>query len=779
MKKENETTWGKLVSGDRLKSAATKRKKATITETDLRANAEDREKNGWSIVKTSRGGKKSKKSPSGKKCRYEKKKSHDELFENRVWTLLYQLGFQKLNEDRYFVISTGSNTGESQQIDVLAVDDETALVIECKSTESRQQSNFKKPLEAFIGQMNKIRSEIIKRFGSSKKIKFIWATNNYELSTPDKGRIEGTNGELVYWNENIISYYESLAKHLGVSARYQMLGDLFNNVKIPNLKTEIPAIQAKMGDKTYYSFSLEPEKLLKLGFILHRNRPKSLDENSDDSGRYQRLIKGSRLKKIKEFVNNGGFFPNSIIVAVNSKRSIRFFPTSGQTGSSKIGILSLPQEYQSLFIIDGQHRLYGYSESKYAGSDTIPVIAFDNLTPEEQVDIFMQINENQKAVPKTLRVTLQSELMWNSDKLEDIRKALSSRISQDLGEKVDSPLYDRVIIAEEEKSKTRCITVDAINNGIKKGGFLDTFDKNNVQTGEGTFDNQDKEKTYQRLYLYLRDVLGEFREMAGPQWSKGGAGILTTTRGMQGLIHTIGDIVIMIKAQQKINPKFDPLEKVVEETMKYLRPLAKYLNGLTEESEKSLRSSLGSGGELKYFRTFEKQIHNEFPNFTPDGYEEYWLKNELGNVCRYREQSQEILSRVKDTIKASFTECYGNDWFSSGLPNKVIKDLLNRLVDSGEYQNKDSEAKSWDFINFEDCRLIITSDSNWSDFFKFKLSYPPMVKKNDKKEEKVKWLSFLHGLDKKSLKDNFNLTTQEEQEVNEIYEWITASDIIE
>ena len=76
------------------------------------------------------------------------------------------------------------------------------------------------------------------------------------------------------------------------------------------------------------------------------------------------------------------------------------------TKPSQIGTLHLPKQYRSVFIIDGQHRIFGYSGSKYAGKNTIPVVAMVNLEKEEQVKLFMEINENQKAVPKNLRNTL-------------------------------------------------------------------------------------------------------------------------------------------------------------------------------------------------------------------------------------------------------------------------------------------------------------------------------------------------------------------------------------
>src|SRR2546423_5861339 len=136
---------------------------------------------------------------------------------------------------------------------------------------------------------------------------------------------------------------------------------------------------------------------------------------------------------------------------------MRFDPSSlqSQNSISKIGILHLPKLYRSAFIIDGQHRLYGYANSDYKSKNSIPVVAFVDLERKDQVTLFMQINENQKSVPKNLRNTLDSDLLWDSENLNDQIKALKLQIAQDLGEDKSSPLFDRVMVGENPKTSTR------------------------------------------------------------------------------------------------------------------------------------------------------------------------------------------------------------------------------------------------------------------------------------------------------------------------------------
>ena len=53
------------------------------------------------------------------------------------------------------------------------------------------------------------------------------------------------------------------------------------------------------------------------------------------------------------------------------------------------------------------------------------------MAQEEQVRLFMEINENQKAVSKNLRNTLNADLLWVSENPIEKREAIRSRVAQD------------------------------------------------------------------------------------------------------------------------------------------------------------------------------------------------------------------------------------------------------------------------------------------------------------------------------------------------------------
>jgi DGQHR domain-containing protein len=81
--------------------------------------------------------------------------------------------------------------------------------------------------------------------------------------------------------------------------------------------------------------------------------------SNDDLETYQRMVKPTRLAAIGRYIDEGGTFPTNIVI--NFKReNLRFDPRE-KFGDTATGILSLPGQYGSAWVVDGQHRLYGYA----------------------------------------------------------------------------------------------------------------------------------------------------------------------------------------------------------------------------------------------------------------------------------------------------------------------------------------------------------------------------------------------------------------------------------
>lgn len=722
-----------LVTGKELTGVKKRRNQQFIFEKFEYELQKKRESEGWIVDREL-------KSLVRMKCL----KPLDERFEDEVWSLFANLGFTHMNRDRNLVISygtEGSNT--TKQIDVFAADEETVLFIECKCAITGKKGDFKTDLEAIQG----IKEGLFKTVRGhkefkGKKYKYIFATKNYEITDPDKNRMKELG--IYHINEYGIKYFSELAKHLGKCARYQLLGALFAGQKIGAMENRIPAIEGQMGGYTYYSFSIEPEKLLKIAYVLHRN-----DANTDMMPTYQRIIRRNRLSEIQNFVDHGGFFPNSLIISIDTKgKKLRFDLATPQVDNSisRIGILHLPQLYRSAYIIDGQHRLYGYANSKYVDNNTIPVVAFVNLEKGKQVELFMEINENQRQVSKNLQNTLNADLLWSSEDKNKQRKALRLNIAQSLGELQSSPFFGKIVIGENEASSNCCIRIDTIENALKSTHFLTRFGKDNNEVETGTFDRGSNEATREILLPFIMGCFQYFREQLPDEWEQGDAnlGILTINNTIHALIRIINDIIDYLVANKKINPKISEMTRLVEMVEPYLAPLVSYLGNVDADQRQEIRRNYGSGGKAKIWRMFESVINESIPEFLPDGLNE-WIRD---NTKQFNVESYNLIQDIEYIIKADFQEKlekkYGEKWLTRGIPPKVYRQA-NALMGKQNYENSINEINKditiWDCVTTADCRDIATFGSNWTDLFEEDYTRPEENKISGGKAAKTEWIA--------------------------------------
>jgi DNA sulfur modification protein DndB len=754
-----------MVSGKDLNTAKNARKKVFITKKVTTSDLTKLVDDGWEKCKDFK---------NPKFVGVTKEKPIEEQFEDRVWLLFANMGFTELNSDREFKMSYDFHDDSlTEKINVFAVDDETILIVNCHAAENLIERSFAEEISSYSEKIAGLRKETLKRY-PGRKTKFIWASHNYISNRRDLALLDKAG--ISYFSDTTIEYYSELAKHLGSCSRYQLLGNLFANQEIKNLDDRVPAIQGKMGGYTYYSFSIEPEKLLKIGYVLHRS-----EANQNMMPTYQRIIKKKRLQEVRGFINVGGYFPNSIIISIDTNgKGLSFDQSATKVDGtiSKIGVLHIPKRYRSAYIIDGQHRLYGYSDSKYAATNTIPVVAFVDLERSEQIKLFMDINENQKAVPKSLRVTLNADMLWESPDFGEQRQALRSKIAQMLGEESTSPLHSRVVIGESEFTPDRCITVEAIQSALKKCRFFDSYGKKNALQKSGTFDCGNNQETCDLFYPFIERCFLYIREVCIAEWDKGDrdSGMLTMNRGIQAVIRVVDDVVNMLVDKGMIYPKSQDLEDMFGLIKYYLKPLADYINNLDVDQRKDLRGYFGGGADTRFWRAYQKAISDARPDFNPDGLEDYW-QNE---TKVYNEETKtmlyEIESKIKLLISERLSDYYGDSWLIKGLPKNIYTRAKSE-TDEAMYEHvsndgDETEIPIWDYVTLAECKPIIVNGKNWSLFFEDTFVRPEEMNLAGGKDPKTDWILRLNTIVNKLSKDSYSISADEYSYVKSIHEWL-------
>nr|WP_297167025.1 DGQHR domain-containing protein [uncultured Dysgonomonas sp.] len=696
------------------------------------------------------------------KTRLRKLKNNQLYFIDKVWSLFASLGFEVLNKNQ--VIDIPYNRKEpllTQPFDILAKDSESIILIKTESSIKNNKSKFKEYLESIKSNIEGIRKTLRALFPDSQlKFKFVLATENYALTEEDSSILDKING--VYFDEDSIEYYLKMFNQIGLAARYQLLGTLFYDQEIPEMDNKVPAIRGKMGGHTYYSFSIEPEKLLKIAYVLHRNKA-----NTNMMPTYQRIIQKSRLESIHKFIEEEkGYFPNSIIISLDSgkKKKLEFSVANTQVKSSiaDIGILHLPNRYRSAFIIDGQHRLYGYTDTSYKDTNTIPVVAFLDLDRNEQVKLFMQINENQKSVSKNLRNTLNADLLWTSENYLEQMTALRSRIAILLGEDRRSALLGKVSIGEDK----RIITTQQIDIALKKSNFLGKVTKTKIEK-RSIFYKGNLDLAYEKLSEFFILAFEFLKERLEDQWDRQD-GIIVINKGVFALIALLSDIVDYLVLKNEISER-DTAKNIFEKIKQYLEPVILFYQHVDDDTANNLRTAYGTGGDVKYWRTLQLAVKKSFSEFNPEGLEEYLKKEEKEYNTRAFEYIRDLETHFKKDFKEKLEEHYGGSWFKKGVPAKIGDNAtLLMLQKNREIENEEDEVTEWDCINIIAYREIALD--NWQNIFEPYYTRPHEKKRGNKKD-KTSWMVTLERLRNQNV-HSYYVTEEEYYFLEELHDWL-------
>ena len=696
------------------------------------------------------------------KIRLRKKKESKHLLVDKMWALFASLGFDLLNRNQVIDIPYDKKDSSLfETFDILAKDQESIVLVRCESVVKNTKSDFRDNLELLKEHIGEIRKTLNYIFDGAKlKFKFILATENYALVEQDQLALEKIGG--VHFDEDIVDYYIKMHNQIGIAARYQLLGSLFFDQEIPEMDNKIPAIRGKMGGHVYYSFSIEPEKLLKIGYVLHRNKA-----NTNMMPTYQRIIQKGRLDAINKFLEEDkGYFPNSIIISLDSgkKKKLEFQESSNICSTiADVGFLYLPKRYRSAFIIDGQHRLYGYANSKYKTTNTIPVVAFENLDRNEQVKLFMQINENQKAVSKNLRNTLNADLLWNSENYLEQMTALRSRIAIFLGEDRASALYGKISVGEDKK----LITTQQIDNAIKKSVFLGKVSKDKVEK-LSIFYKGNLDLAFDKLSKFFLLSFDFIKEKLEDEWEKPD-GIIVINKGIYAIILTLSDIIDHLEKINEISER-DNVSSIFEKTEKYLLPLVAFYRSIDEGTIGTLKTAYGTGGDVKYWRTLQKAIREQCPAFNPEGLDEYLKKEEKIYNTKAFEYIRDIETYFKVDFKEKLESFYGSNWFKKGVPSKIGESATILMYQKNrEVEDEDDECTEWDCINIIAYREIALK--NWQNIFETFYTRPHEKKMAGGKDAKTSWMVRLEKLRNQNF-HSYYVTEDDYYFLEQLYDWL-------
>ncbi|MCK4827456.1 DGQHR domain-containing protein [bacterium] len=191
---------------------------------------------------------------------------------------------------------------------------------------------------------------------------------------------------------------------------------------------DVQYLNAKFSGLDVFIFPITVRDLLSIHYVAARGR-------SSEEGAVQRILNKRRIQSIKEFILKGNMFFNTFILNWTDSE---FEPKIRKE------TIRLPLQGRRAQVIDGQHRLMGLqaalNENDEIGDKEVLVTLSLHLSTKEAATIFLNINSEQKPVPKSLIYDLFGEAV--DDREHAINR--SKDIADFLNAEKMSPFWGRI-----------------------------------------------------------------------------------------------------------------------------------------------------------------------------------------------------------------------------------------------------------------------------------------------------------------------------------------------
>jgi DNA sulfur modification protein DndB len=748
-----------VVPADQLRGLASRKAKPDEFKSVRHPLVEEELANGWIEYKRNRT-----------TTRLRKPKTRDRQFEDRIWTLLYRMGFEYLSDKggAFLLVNADDPKGPDNQIDVVAVDNEVSFAIECKSSEKiRKFEDFSKDLAKHVGLRERFTHAVRSQFPSTNKRPSIFAMWSSNIRPIENDVVRAKTANVPLLDEKDLDYYEQLVSQVGTAARFQFLADLLEGRSVPGLEITVPAIRSKVAGGVAYSFCVSPEYLLKIAFVSHRAKGKASDIDA-----YQRLLKRSRLKSIREYIAEGGFFPTNIVVNVAESRWLNFDRGKQQIEdkSSIVGWLHIRPAYRVAWIIDGQHRLFAYANHPLAKKSLISVMAFVGLEPSEQARLFVDINAQQRKVKQSLLQELYSELHWDAAEPEVRVQAVLSKAIQVIDTDIKSPFCGRILKADDTRTAIRCISFNGVFGAMNKAGFFIAHTKKGAVIEYGPLWDVNNDAILKRTVATLVAYFDIIRTEATVLWNLGSAegGGLAMNDGVTVCINVLRSILSHLQSSKRIRLGTLGNNELIEVIAPWAKIVGKYFSSLNSEQMIQFRALRGVQGQTTGTRRLEEAIQKIQEDFNPPGLEEFLKREKAQTTARAYEEIKAIEQVLQTTVLAELKSEFGSneeDWWFAGVPKGVRKKVDDRIND--EAGKSGGREQNFDLIDY---REII--HDNWA------LFETVLTRGSGKKENRTKWIVEVNELRKRvmhaSKGQSLPITEEQLALLEDIHRWLES-----
>ena len=336
------------------------------------------------------------------------------------------------------------------------------------------------------------------------------------------------------------------------------------------------------------------------------------------------MISSGRLKEIGKFIRSGGFSPTNLLINFVDKPSFDFISDEQNSDPNlKFGWITLPTKYRSAWIIDGQHRLYGYSHLDGTLLDqSLFIVAFEKMDTIKEADLFITINSKQKSVPKSLLVSLLADIrMGDSDPRTGLA-AIASAVVRALNHDKSSAFFRRFATHGVAPEPNQNLTISEAVNGLVRSGLIGKVLHGNVAPGPLSAGEDDA--TVERARKVFNGYFEELWLANPDRWEAGKSAYVSVNPGVRAHMALIAEIVTYLSHKRNIDFAEIAEDQFVREICSIAAPaFSSFKTSSDAEVKRHFERKFGEGGVKLYLYELCEIVQQKFANFGSEEFRAY------------------------------------------------------------------------------------------------------------------------------------------------------------
>lgn len=277
--------------------------------------------------------------------------------------------------------------------------------------------------------------------------------------------------------------------------------------RIRAARKKFPALEATWRERHFYLTALPADLLSKIA---------SVSRADEDPVRgYQRLLERRRAKRIAEYLREGNVVPGAVVLSAQKRSAFHY--------DSDAGTLSFNVLRGAFIVIDGQHRLYGAA----LVAEPVPLICtiLNELSIEDEVKLFVDVNTTQRGVPKTLQLEVM-KFTVKSESVDDIRLRLFKRLNED----PESPYFNLMSATKSVRGKLSHVPFKRVMDPILHSPPVRSFPfdqkykivLNLLNATEHILTDAGQDKQRMVNAAFFQAMMGAFREISHATFARFG-----------------------------------------------------------------------------------------------------------------------------------------------------------------------------------------------------------------------------------------------------------------